>query len=163
MDYKPNIERLTVNRGRGQVPTIQDVDVTNPILSVAEAVVEDCVSIVSNQTRMARESPSVSKVNEHLDAAKKAMSIISTIRDKMPEVDDAFLHRFMAMMCKHTEKIARSDLYREYLFYCDACGFQPLSKFNFFSAVEKKFGVTFSRRGSGEIVGVVAILPQFTD
>ena len=164
MTYEPKIEfKSNPVRVRNQVQTIQPVDQIHPLALAAEEIVFDCVQIISEQTKQAKESKSVIKTNDHLDAARKAMSLISMIRTQMPEADEAFIHRFLVMMAMATERLTRAELYREYLYYCDSKGILPIGKTSFFSLVQDKFGVTFSRRGQGEVSGVIAILPQFMD
>lgn len=164
MTYEPKIEfKPNPFRVRNQISTIQPIDQIHPLALAAEEIVCDCVQIVAEQTKLAKESKSVTKTNDHLDAARKAMSLVSMIRTQMPEADEAFIHRFLVMMARATERMTRAELYKEYLYYCDSKGILPIGKTAFFGLVQDKFGVTFSRRGSGELMGVIAVLPQIQD
>ena len=164
MSYEPSIEfKSNPFRVRSKIATIRPVDDIHPLALAAEEIVNDCVQIIAQQTKTAKDCKSITKTNEHLDAARKAMALVSMIRTQMPEVDDAFIHRFLVMMARATERLTRAELYREYLYYCDSKGILPIGKTAFFSLVQDKFGVTFSRRGKGELIGIIAVLPQLTD
>ena len=158
MEYKPEINAVSVRR-RGTVPVLSQTFSGELSESAAEQIMADCIEIIKTQTELARDSKSVQRVNESLDAANKAMRLATAIRKELPAAGSAVLHNFISLVARKTEMILRADLYREYLLYCDITGNFPYSKTKFFDDIIE-FGVKISRRGNGKIKGVVAILPR---
>lgn len=158
MKYDPDLKPVTVYR-RGKIPTINRTFSSDSGDIAADQILQDCLDIIKSQTELARDEKSVQRVNERLDAANKAMKLASAIRRELPAAENAVLHEFLCAVASRTEMMRRSDLYREYIIYCDITGNEPFGKYKFFSDIEQ-FGVKISRRGKGDLNGVVAILPR---
>ncbi len=158
MEYEPDLEPITIHR-RGKIPTINRTFSSDSGDIAADQILQDCLDIIKSQTELARDEKSVQRVNERLDAANKAMKLASAIRRELPAAEKAVLHAFICAVASRTELMRRSDLYREYILYCDITGNQPCSKYKFFTDIEE-LGVQISRRGNGKITGQVAILPR---
>jgi hypothetical protein len=148
-----NFTKLSKTNSRGIVPIIEN----EQKLTRIEQVLENCSVIVEDQTQKAREAKSVKMVNEHLDAARKAIQIAQLLRSRPIDEESIVVQRFLHSVATQNQVVLRSELYSKYVEYCVAQDIDPIGKISFFQLTQNKFQVRFKRKDG---FGMCAFLPK---